>query len=62
MGNVDQTHPHTNEPFGQSFHGPWPVTDGGRETRTAQTMTDIAHEAPTDGAGRTFQRGAVTDE
>ena len=82
MKNVDQTNPYTNEAFGQSFHGPWPVTDGGQprpekhentptDTTTdaqadtpteEQTMADVEHEASTEGASRTFQRGEEDSE
>lgn len=55
MKDVDQTDPHTNEAFGQSFHGPWPVTDGGYEN--TQTMEDVDHESPVEGVARTYRRG-----
>ena len=66
MKHTDQTNPYTNEAFGQSFHGPCPVTDGGqpqRERQTdSQTMADVEHEASTEGAARTFQRGASDED
>ena len=62
MKDVDQTNPTTNEAFGQSFHGPWPVADGGRK-RSEQTMEDVEQEPPTEGAVRTFQGGhSVRDQ
>ena len=56
MKDVDHTHPHTNEPFGQTFYRGAIAADGGR-TDDEQTMEDIHHEPPNEGATRTFERG-----
>ena len=42
MENVDHTHPHTDEPFGEAFRrGPDVAADGGRDSsRRRQTQSD----------------------
>lgn len=58
MKDVDQTNPHTNEPFWATRFEPTIVPDGGRKGVPAEeTMADVAHESPTDGRDRTFRRG-----
>ena len=65
MENVDHTHPHTDEPFGDAFRrGPDVAADGGerRSNEEAQPtdseeMEDVDHESPNEGANRTFERG-----
>ena len=63
MQDVDHTHPHTDEPFGGAFRrGPDVAADGGKraadaEERDDETMEDVDHESPTEGANRTFERG-----
>jgi hypothetical protein len=56
MGDVDQTHPDTNETFGFTVYGRGVVTDGGRDTEE-ESMKDVDHESDTGGADRTFERG-----
>ena len=57
MRNVDHTNPHTNEPFGPTFYSNKAVAaDGGHET-TDETMADVSHESPNEGATRSFERG-----
>ncbi|QIO23259.1 hypothetical protein [Haloarcula sp. JP-L23] len=66
MGDVDHTHPHTNETFGAAFkRGPAVAADGGERdseadaegNRTAETMEDVDHEAPGEGVARAYERG-----
>jgi hypothetical protein len=60
MRNVDHTHPYTDESFGGMFRrGQLVAADGGAPdpTTTDETMEDVAHEAPTEGANRSFERG-----
>ena len=69
IGDIDHTNPHTDEPFVETFRrGQVVAADGGErdavdpegvdpEDAEAGTMEDVVHEAPTDGANRTFERG-----
>ncbi|MBV0922698.1 hypothetical protein KTS45_00655 [Halomicroarcula limicola] len=67
MGDVDHTHPHTNETFGAAFQrGPAVAADGGErsgerdaedETEAEETMSDVDHEAPGEGVTRAYERG-----
>ncbi|MBX0294427.1 hypothetical protein [Haloarcula nitratireducens] len=63
MGDVDHTHPHTNETFGAAFkRGPAVAADGGErdaedETEAEETMADVDHEAPGEGVTRAYERG-----
>ena len=57
MRDVDHTNPYTNAPFGPTFHSNQAVAaDGGRES-TEETMADVSHEPPNEGATRAFERG-----
>jgi hypothetical protein len=73
MGDIDHTNPHTDEPFVETFRrGQVVAADGGErdaaddvgveddlgpEEEGPETMKDVAHDSPTDGAKRTFERG-----
>ncbi|WP_135303114.1 hypothetical protein [Haloarcula amylovorans] len=65
MGDVDHTHPHTNETFGAAFkRGPAVAADGGErssehdaEDEADETMADVDHEAPGEGVTRAYERG-----
>jgi len=59
MRNVDHTHPHTGEAFGDAFWGPAVVADGGQpDAEVTDEMRDVDHESPDDeGADRVFERG-----
>ena len=67
MQDVDHTHPHTDETFGDAFRrGPDVVADGGvrdgtdesdEENTNGETMEDVDHESPTGAANRSFERG-----
>ncbi|PSP95616.1 hypothetical protein BRC91_01690 [Halobacteriales archaeon QS_4_62_28] len=68
MSDVDHTHPHTDEPFGAAFRrGPAVAADGGKrddgsqaendEQTNDETMEDVDHESPSEGADRAFERG-----
>jgi len=67
MQDVDHTHPHTDEPFGAAFRrGPDVAADGGERNGSEsadeqqpdeESMEDVDHESPTEGANRTFERG-----
>ncbi|MEF8814127.1 MAG: hypothetical protein V5A55_09950 [Halovenus sp.] len=57
MKDIDHTNPHTDEPFGPTYHNRRAVAaDGGQDTRDEQ-MKDIEHEPPNDGPKRAFERG-----
>jgi hypothetical protein len=56
MGEVDQTHPDTNQPFGFAVYGRGVAADGGRE-QDEESMEDVDHESDTGGSDRTFERG-----
>ena len=66
MRDIDHTHPHTGEPFGKQYYDAGAVAaDGGREAATeeddeqrTETMADVDHEPPTEGASRSFERGS----
>ncbi|WP_276272108.1 hypothetical protein [Haloarcula litorea] len=59
MGEVDHTHPHTNDTFGNPFQrGPAVAADGGEaEEPTDETMEDVDHESPGEGVDRAYERG-----
>ncbi len=62
MRNVDHTHPHTDEPFGERlFGGPAVAADGGTADEADEAerkMRDVDHESPDgEGADRVFERG-----
>jgi len=80
MGDIDHTHPHTDEPFVETFRrgqvvaadggerdatdvdseavdGVDPETTDGVDPETVETMEDVVHDSPTEGANRTFERG-----
>ncbi|MFB6308761.1 MAG: hypothetical protein ABEH35_05465 [Haloarculaceae archaeon] len=63
MRDVDHTHPHTGEPFGDAFRrGVVVAADGGHSTdesdrRTDDTMDEVDHTPPTEGVTRSFERG-----
>ncbi|MFC7135224.1 MULTISPECIES: hypothetical protein [Salinibaculum] len=61
MEDVDHTHPHTDEPFNASFRrGPAVAADGGRPDaaeEAIETMEDVTHDPPSEGANRSFERG-----
>jgi hypothetical protein len=65
MEDVDHTHPHTDETFGQTQtfrRGAVVAADGGRDESADaeeddETMEDVEHESPSEGANRTFERG-----
>jgi hypothetical protein len=62
MGDIDHTHPHTNEPFGEMHNrGAVVAADGGAADADAdggaERMEDVHHEPPAEGANRAFERG-----
>ncbi len=61
MKDVDHTHPHTDEPFGELHNrGAVVAADGGNPEsaeNATETMEDVNHEPPADGANRAFERG-----
>jgi hypothetical protein len=62
MKNVDHTHPHTDEAFGQTQtfrRGVVIAADGGEADAESEsdTIGDVGHESPTDGTKRAFERG-----
>jgi len=58
MRDVDHTHPHTGEPFGDAFWSPAVAADGGAPDDADDAMRDVDHESPDDeGADRVFERG-----
>jgi len=58
MEEIDHTNPQTDESFAASFRrGQVVAADGGTEESATETMRDVSHEAPTEGANRTFERG-----
>jgi len=59
MRDVDHTHPHTGEPFGDAFWAPAIAADGGVPDPDGEdAMRDVDHESPDDeGADRVFERG-----
>jgi hypothetical protein len=61
MREVDHTHPHTDEPFGEMHNrGSVVAADGGTSEsaeESTQTMDDVSHEPPSEGANRAFERG-----
>ncbi|PSQ33322.1 hypothetical protein BRD09_01345 [Halobacteriales archaeon SW_10_68_16] len=57
MGDIDHTNPHTDEPFVETFRRGQDDEEGTIEGVEPETMEDVVHEAPTDGAKRTFERG-----
>jgi hypothetical protein len=73
MAGVDHTNPSTGETFTETFQrGVVVIADGGRRdagpeggetgSRAADppdedTMEDVEHESPTEGANRSFERG-----
>ncbi len=60
MADVDHTHPYTGEPFEITFRrGVTVAADGGRAGAQddAESMEDVSHEASTEGAKRSFERG-----
>jgi hypothetical protein len=59
MREIDHTHPHTDEPFGQVHDLGAVVADGGTPESTedaTETMEDVEHESA-EGTNRTFERG-----
>jgi hypothetical protein len=66
MDDVDHTHPHTNDGFGEAFQrGPDIAADGGEREAAestdsgteSETMAEIDHGSPTDVSNRYFERG-----
>ena len=61
MGDIDHTNPHTDEPFVRTYRrGPVVAADGGERDAAEEepeTMEDVPHDSPNDGANRTFERG-----
>jgi hypothetical protein len=60
LQDIDHTHPYTDEPFVESFRRGQLVADGGETDATEEaddTMEDVAHTSPNEGANRTFERG-----
>jgi hypothetical protein len=63
MKDVDHTHPHTNEAFGELHNrGAVVAADGGRaasdgDDTESEQMKDVSHEPPSEGANRAFERG-----
>jgi len=62
MEDVDHTNPHTDESFGQTQtfrRGTVVAADGGDPDpeEDDDTMEDVEHESPSEGANRTFERG-----
>ena len=58
MREIDHTHPHTGTAFGKNYYDAGTVAaDGGHEP-TDETMADVDHEPPTEGASRSFERGS----
>ena len=61
MKDVDHTNPHTDETFGAAFkRGPTVAADGDRadaEQDDEETMEDVDHEPPGEGANPAFERG-----
>jgi hypothetical protein len=76
MREVDHTHPHTGESFGEMHtRGSVVAADGGRDDpprprqatpdggepesadEATETMDDVSHEPPSEGANRAFERG-----
>ena len=61
MRDVDHTHPHTNDAFGDAFaRGPAVAADGGEATgdtsEAAGTMAAVDHAAD-EAVGRAYERG-----
>ena len=57
MQDIDHTHPQTGTAFGQNYYDAGEVAaDGGRD-EDEQTMEDVDHEPPSEGATRSFERG-----
>ncbi|WP_336327675.1 hypothetical protein [Halovenus sp. HT40] len=57
MQDIDHTHPNTGTAFGQNYYDSGTVaTDGGRD-EDEETMEDVDHEPPSEGATRSFERG-----
>ena len=57
MRDIDHTHPHTGTAFGRNYYDSGAVAaDGGHEPEE-QTMDDVDHEPPSEGATRAFERG-----
>jgi len=60
MGDVDHTHPHTNDTFGDAFaRGPAVAADGGSPENEAssRTMADVDHDSADEGVDRAYERG-----
>jgi len=61
MKDVDHTHPHTNEAFGELHNrGAVVAADGGHpaeDEAETERMEDVSHEPPSEGANRAFERG-----
>jgi hypothetical protein len=57
--DIDHTNPHTDEPFVETFRrGQVVAADGGHPDATDdETMEDVTHTSPNEGANRTFERG-----
>jgi hypothetical protein len=57
MQEINHTHPQTGTAFGQNYYDSGTVAaDGGREPGE-ETMADVDHEPPSEGASRSFERG-----
>ena len=58
MKDVDHTHPHTNDTFGNAFtRGPAVAADGGEPSERTATMADVDHESADEGVDRAYERG-----
>jgi hypothetical protein len=61
MGEIDHTNPYTDEPFVRTYRrGQVVAADGGERDAAdpqEETMEDVAHDSPNEGANRTFERG-----
>jgi len=59
MQDVDHTHPHTNETFGDAFaRGPAVAADGGStDEEPSETMADVDHTSEDEGVDRAYERG-----
>jgi hypothetical protein len=65
MGSIDHTNPYTDDPFVQTYRrGQILAADGGErdaagedEDEDEDSMKDVPHTPPNDGANRTFERG-----
>jgi hypothetical protein len=62
MGDIDHTNPFADDPFVRTYRRGRVVAADGGEPDAAdgedETMDEVSHTSPTEGANRTFERGA----